>query len=692
MPTITSAGNSTPIGQFTFALRTVRLNAETLLEILPFTPSELKALHSLGFKTTQDAIQGVLPDEYELNEGCGPTCIRYIKQKIGILAQYLNEKSDQDSQRYLAERPITELGLTSRESSVLNRLGVHTFRELVHTNLAKALEMPNCGTTTYQLLRQKQYAILQSGSDWIYDTDNIADLPISCLPLSDIDLNLLHSAGITTFGELACMNTELFRLASKPENVIHQLPKLQHFVCEKFPQACSCSENPLWTREVDDQGIAMLPFFSGKPNSGFSAESFHPTYDASRMLTGFGLFHKKAVAKFQSVGIVTLGDFLLQTPKQLAIFSSRQIERLQRQIKALLLGSTVRLDTSSFETFVRSMLSTPLSFHGNNEQKIEYTVLRLQGYTLAEIGNRFGKTRERIRQCIEKTRLLALPGFCSLRDTLTNVLNSLGGCGTLESVRLKLIETFNWNERKCTTKFVHTLLHEFFKGDFVKVAPSLYATKDFPCIKCEKIDGIIIALMGKYHGAWHTNRILEFLTKELPKHDQCASCRNGEMIPTIVIRNRLTPLWPEVRKQLVRRLDYLRKTSKKLPRHTKKYPPHIKTEAMRLILEEKYSLEQAAAQIGCSTCTIQNWKAESRKSPLPVPKKTATKQAVSRMRSQQEKTTTLKETQLSLDNFIRNYWDKGTRAIDVLLLSPEISSKVVQYVNEALKYAYEKLQ
>ena len=47
---------------------------------------------------------------------------------------------------------------------------------------------------------------------------------------------------------------------------------------------------------------------------------------------------------------------------------------------------------------------------------------------------------------------------------------------------------------------------------------------------------------------------------------------------------------------------------------------------------------------------------------------------------------------MDFDTFVRNFWHEGTRAVDVLLLPPEIGPKVLSYVNEALKYGFETLR
>jgi transposase-like protein len=119
----------------------------------------------------------------------------------------------------------------------------------------------------------------------------------------------------------------------------------------------------------------------------------------------------------------------------------------------------------------------------------------------------------------------------------------------------------------------------------------------------------------------------------------------------------------------------------------KNYPVKIRKEAMRLIFEDKLTYKEVAAKIGCSINTIHSWRRQYKagKSEAAVPK-TRVQSKV----SQRKKAVATPET--SFDDFIRNYWNEGTRAVDVLLLPPEIGPKVAQYVNEALRYAYDQFQ
>lgn len=119
----------------------------------------------------------------------------------------------------------------------------------------------------------------------------------------------------------------------------------------------------------------------------------------------------------------------------------------------------------------------------------------------------------------------------------------------------------------------------------------------------------------------------------------------------------------------------------------KNYPPKVKKEAMRLIFEENYTLEQTAAAIGCSVGAVRQWKAKHQKAKktISVGKKPKTSPQQPAKASEQKKPS------IDFDEFARQYWQEGTRAVDVLLLPAEVGPKIVNYVNEALRYAFDKL-
>ena len=129
------------------------------------------------------------------------------------------------------------------------------------------------------------------------------------------------------------------------------------------------------------------------------------------------------------------------------------------------------------------------------------------------------------------------------------------------------------------------------------------------------------------------------------------------------------------------------KKAKKKNLSKKHFSAKSRAEAMRLIFEEKRTYKQVAAEIGCSVASLQAWKKDYKPtvSEAPVQEKAVPPKAT---HSEPKKAVTVP--QVSFDDFVRKYWNGGTRAVDVLLLPHEISQMVSRYVNEALRYGYDQ--
>jgi transposase-like protein len=119
----------------------------------------------------------------------------------------------------------------------------------------------------------------------------------------------------------------------------------------------------------------------------------------------------------------------------------------------------------------------------------------------------------------------------------------------------------------------------------------------------------------------------------------------------------------------------------------KSFSPEIKAEALRLIREEGYTAKQAAEYAGCSTFSIQQWKATE-------PGAKSAKKSKRRKRKNVVKMTVgitpTEKPPITFDEFVQEYWNECEGASDVLRLPPDIMPKAVQYVNNVLQYAYDR--
>jgi transposase-like protein len=156
------------------------------------------------------------------------------------------------------------------------------------------------------------------------------------------------------------------------------------------------------------------------------------------------------------------------------------------------------------------------------------------------------------------------------------------------------------------------------------------------------------------------------------------------------------------------------------------YSPEVRQKAIRLLTEQKLSTAEVAKKLGCSYQTVVNWQKKEEGSPAPAKSKASSREtsaapvvttsavtssessvtapevkaseASSEISPEVSVTPSPKPVQqrllpeLDFDTFVRNFWNEGTRAVDALLMPPDIGPKVVNYVNEALKYAFETLR
>jgi len=120
----------------------------------------------------------------------------------------------------------------------------------------------------------------------------------------------------------------------------------------------------------------------------------------------------------------------------------------------------------------------------------------------------------------------------------------------------------------------------------------------------------------------------------------------------------------------------------------KTFSPETKAEALRLLSEEGYTLQQAADKIGCNVNSIQNWRAAAKSGK----KKSGKRVKKLKRRTKSASTTVHADTShISFEEFVQGYWSKHKDAADVLQLPPDIAPKAVQYVNNVLRYAYDQL-
>jgi transposase-like protein len=122
----------------------------------------------------------------------------------------------------------------------------------------------------------------------------------------------------------------------------------------------------------------------------------------------------------------------------------------------------------------------------------------------------------------------------------------------------------------------------------------------------------------------------------------------------------------------------------------KSFSETVKAKAVQMMLEGNTPQKEIAKKIGCSPAALQQWKRAAKNKTVvqeeyaePEVKEVVKKPVVASPSPKNG----------SPDDFIRKFWNKNYRGVD-MLLTPKSATpeEVVKLVNEALLFAYEQLQ
>jgi len=114
---------------------------------------------------------------------------------------------------------------------------------------------------------------------------------------------------------------------------------------------------------------------------------------------------------------------------------------------------------------------------------------------------------------------------------------------------------------------------------------------------------------------------------------------------------------------------------------------------MLAMYEEGYSGDEIATKFECSLETVASViELATRKSQIvqritTMPKTNAVDETSEDIESHTPDT----QPQIQLDTLVRNFWAEKSRAVEVLLLPPDLRMKITESVEQALTYAWNTL-
>jgi hypothetical protein len=125
----------------------------------------------------------------------------------------------------------------------------------------------------------------------------------------------------------------------------------------------------------------------------------------------------------------------------------------------------------------------------------------------------------------------------------------------------------------------------------------------------------------------------------------------------------------------------------------KRYSEKDKQKAVKMLLEGQYTQKQVADKFGCTVTSLVTWKNEIENGSQETVQGEVAETKETAQCCLDNGCSTKSPKKGTADDFVRKFWNKNYRAVDMLLDPKDVSSEeAVKLVNEALQYAYEQMQ
>jgi len=126
----------------------------------------------------------------------------------------------------------------------------------------------------------------------------------------------------------------------------------------------------------------------------------------------------------------------------------------------------------------------------------------------------------------------------------------------------------------------------------------------------------------------------------------------------------------------------------------KTFSEKVKAKAVQMMLEGSIPQKQIAKKFGCSLASLQSWKGAAQNNGVAQEEcEEEVAECAEEPCCGKHKIMPLQAQENGADDFVRKFWNKNYRAVDMLLAPKDVSAEeAVKLVNEALLYAYEQLR
>jgi len=248
-----------------------------------------------------------------------------------------------------------------------------------------------------------------------------------------------------------------------------------------------------------EKNLYLMPFYTGHPFRSVKPEkihkSFYPDVSTSNLILNI-----RSRELLKQADIMTLGQLLLTPYPELLRYRNcgiNTIEFLQREVKKYIIDKEI--DYSANWSDMESMLENVLELKPRNLAILKYRLgFNLpKPLTLEECGNRYGITREAVRQIMARTEEVIRHPETEFRIRpfwiVVDKLLKKREVWLSDDLAKKIRENLGWKKRPATH-----VLESFLKLKYDRYTVTnngLIGFVESKCLKCPKIDGFLLEIM-----------------------------------------------------------------------------------------------------------------------------------------------------------------------------------------------------
>jgi len=292
--------------------------------------------------------------------------------------------------------------------------------------------------------------------------------------------------------------------------------------------------------QPSEENIAFLPIFSSKRLTGFAVNDLHPAFHGAASLEDF-VFSVRTSKILRLLGLRTIGEVMLSPSRDLLSqrnFGRNCLREVQDFIRSFVLSDDTTpiavggiengdidpdIDYSSYEELVASFVRHCLESKRDQEIICNRLDFPDDMPTLEQLGERFGLTRERVRQILKKgNELLRVKVHRKLLadfwEQVARLIREGGGITSIQDLSESLQKEYEWPGLRNPVALVELLAVAEGEKDFVVSGDVI--TVPCPCLACETPREYLQMLDFEANESYHLVVVGDRLARHCQSHCQ----------------------------------------------------------------------------------------------------------------------------------------------------------------------------